>query len=277
MTDSQGRSSAATIARRLSSSQRTLALTVVALAFVMDLLDSTIVNVAIPSMQTSLGFSSTTTQWIVAGYYLTFAILLTTGGRLGDVFGYRRLFLVGVAGFTLASVLCGATSVPMLLIVGRLVQGAMAALMVPQVTSLIQILYAPEERMKAMGVFGILGGLSAVLGPVIGGVIIHANLFGLLWRPIFLINVPVGIVALAGGIIALPSGKSGHPLRVDVPGICYLSAALLLLLAPLIEGRELHWPVWMAILPVVALFPAIAFILHIRRRSIEDGSALVVP
>jgi EmrB/QacA subfamily drug resistance transporter len=277
MIESQEHSSAAAVAQRFSSGQRRLALTVVALAFVMDLLDSTIVNVAIPSMQTSLGFASVTTQWVVAGYYLTFAILLTTGGRLGDVFGYRRLFLVGVAGFTLASVLCGATSVPLLLIAGRLIQGAMAALMVPQVTSLIQILYAPAERMKAMGVFGILGGLSAVLGPVIGGLIIHANLFGLHWRPIFLINVPVGIIALVGGYIALPGGKSGHPLRIDLQGILYLSAALLLLLVPLIEGRELHWPAWMAIAPVVAILPAFAFIRHIKKRSLKDGSALVVP
>ena len=277
MIDSQEHTSAATVARRFSSGQRRLALTVVALAFVMDLLDSTIVNVAIPSMQTSLGFGSVITQWIVAGYYLTFAILLTTGGRLGDVFGYRRLFLAGVTGFTLASILCGATSVPVLLIAGRLVQGAMAALMVPQVTSLIQILYAPAERMKAMGVFGILGGLSAVLGPVIGGLIIHANLFGLLWRPIFLINVPVGIIALVGGFIALPGGKSGHPLRIDVPGILYLSAALLFLLVPLIEGRQLHWPAWIAIPPVLAILPAFIFIRHIKRRSLEDASALVVP
>src|SRR6478736_5847968 len=170
-------------AATFSKRGRTIALVVVAFAFVMDLLDNTIVNVAIPSIQANLGASYTTIQWLVAGYALAFALLLITGGRMGDVYGYRKVFMWGVAGFTVASLLSGLAWSPLVLVIARLLQGAMAALMVPQVMSMMQVMYPPEERGQVNGLFGGMAGIAASLGPVIGGLLIKANIFGLDWRP----------------------------------------------------------------------------------------------
>lgn len=264
-------------ASKFTSKQRTIALVVVALAFVMDLLDTTIVNIAIPSIQHNLGASFAAIQWMIAGYALTFAVLLITGGRMGDVFGYKKLFLIGVGGFTLASMLCGLAWTPEVLVGARLLQGAMAALMVPQVMSLMQVMYKAHERTAVMGLFGALGGLAASLGPIIGGFLIHANIAGLDWRPIFLINVPVGIFALIMAYKYLPEGKSAHPLKLDLVGTAIVMVALFLLVFPLIQGRELDWPAWTfgmmaASLPVIGLFAWWQ-----KRKDNTDGSPLVAP
>lgn len=264
-------------ARKFSAKQKKLALFVVAFAFVMDLLDSTIVNVAIPSIQANLGASYANIQWLIAGYSLTFALLLITGGRMGDVFGYKKLFLYGVAGFTISSVLTGIAPNAEFLIFARLLQGSMAALMVPQVMSLMQVIYEPKERAGVMGLFGMLGGLGASLGPIIGGLLIKANLFGLDWRPIFLINVPVGIFALIAGAKYLPEGRSEHPLHIDVKGTLLIIVALSLLIFPLIEGRELDWPLWSLALLGLSI-PALAwFGWYEVRKDRRDHSALIVP
>ena len=246
-------------ASKLTSRERTIALVVVALAFVMDLLDNTIVNIAIPSIQSNLGASYSAIQWLIAGYSLSFAVLLITGGRMGDVFGYKKLFLFGVGGFTLASLLSGLAWNTEILIAARLLQGSMAALMVPQVMSLMQVMFKANERGQVMGIFGALAGVAASLGPVIGGILIHANIWGMDWRPIFLINVPVGIFALIAAYRYLPEGKSPHPLRLDIWGTFIVVIALFLIVFPLIQGRELGWPTWtfgmmIASLPVFALF-----------------------
>lgn len=264
-------------ASKFTNRQRTIALIIVALAFVMDLLDTTIVNIAIPSIQENLGASYATIQWLIAGYSLTFATLLITGGRMGDVFGYKKLFLVGVSGFSLASLLCGLAWNSEILIVARLIQGVTAALMVPQVMSLMQVMYKPHERAGVMGLFGALAGVAASLGPVIGGFLIHANIAGLDWRPIFLINVPVGIFALLMALKYLPEGKSPHPLRLDIWGTGIVVIAMLLLVFPLIQGRELDWPLWTfgmmaAALPVLAMFRWWQ-----KRKDKKDGSALIDP
>jgi EmrB/QacA subfamily drug resistance transporter len=264
-------------AESFSGRRRTIALIIVALAFVMDLLDSTIVNIAIPSIQSNLGASYTTIQWLVAGYSLTFALLLITGGRMGDVFGYKKLFLIGVAGFTTASLICGLAGNSEILIGARLIQGSMAALMVPQVMSLMQVMYKPEERTSVNGLFGALGGLSASLGPIIGGILIDANIFHLDWRPIFLINVPIGIFGILAGIKFLPEGKSAHPLKLDLVGTAFIMVALTLLVFPLIQGRELNWPSWIFIMMALSL-PAFAIFgwWQVRKDRI-DGSPLVLP
>lgn len=264
-------------ASKFTSRQKTIALIIVALAFVMDLLDNTIVNIAIPSIQSNLGASYSTIQWLIAGYSLAFAILLITGGRMGDVFGYKKMFLLGVGGFTITSLLCGLAWNSEILIVARLLQGSMAALMVPQVMSLMQVLYKAHERGQVMGLFGALAGVAATLGPVIGGVLIHLNIAGLDWRPIFLINIPVGIFALAAGWKYLPTGKSPHPLRLDVIGTAIIVVALFLLIFPLIEGRELDWPAWtfgmmVAAAPVLVLFAWWQF-----KKDKKDRSPLIVP
>lgn len=260
-----------------SSKMRTIALTIVALAFVMDLLDNTIVNVAIPTIRDNLGASFAAIQWIVAGYALTFATLLVTGGRMGDVYGYKKVFMWGVAGFTASSLLSGLAANPAMLIVARLLQGACAALMVPQVMSLMQVMYKPEERGGVNGLFGMLGGMAASLGPVVGGLLIKWNVFGWDWRPIFLINVPVGLFALFMGFKYLPNGKSPHPLHLDLLGTALVVAAIFLLTYPLIQGRELGWPAWSfwmmaGSLPLFGLFAWWQ-----RRKERTDGSPLILP
>jgi len=264
-------------ARTFSAKQKKIALLIVAFAFVMDLLDSTIVNIAIPSIQTNLGASYATIQWLVAGYSLTFALLLITGGRMGDVFGYKKIFMVGVTGFTIASLLTGIAPNAMFLVAARLLQGSMAALMVPQVMSLMQVMYEPKERSSVMGMFGMLGGLAASLGPIIGGVLIKANLFGWDWRPIFLINLPVGIFALLAGWKYLPDGKSEHPLHIDIKGTLLIIAALSLLVFPLIEGRDLNWPLWSLAMLGASIPALMLFGWYEVRKDKRDSSALIVP
>jgi EmrB/QacA subfamily drug resistance transporter len=264
-------------ASKFTSRQKTIALVVGALAFVMDLLDNTIVNVAIPTIQTNLHATYADIQWLSAGYALAFAVLLITGGRMGDVFGYKKLFLSGVAGFTVASLLSGLAWNPEILIASRLLQGATAALMVPQVMSFMQIMYTPKERAGVMGLFGALGGLAASLGPIVGGLLIQANIAGLDWRPIFLINIPVGLIAFIAGLRYLPNGKSPHPLKLDLVGTGLIIIALGLLLFPLIEGRELDWPLWLFGLMALSVpFFGIFAWWQVKKDKI-DGSPLIIP
>lgn len=264
-------------ASTFSKKQRTIALIVVALAFVMDLLDSTIVNIAIPSIQANLGASYATIQWLVAGYALAFALLLVTGGRMGDVFGYKKIFMIGVGGFTIASLLSGIAWNSDMLVVTRVLQGAMAALMGPQVMSLMQVMYKPEERSSVNGLFGALGGIAASLGPIIGGLLIKANIAGLDWRPIFLINVPVGLFGLWAAVKYLPNGKSPHPLKLDIVGTAILIFALGFLAFPLIEGRDLGWPMWSYVMLAASVPALITFAWWQRRKMAKDGSPLVMP
>jgi len=264
-------------AAAFSNKRRTIALVIVALAFVMDLLDSTIVNIAIPSIRTNLNASYSAIQWIVAGYSLAFALLLVTGGRMGDVFGYKKLFLIGIGGFTLASLLSGVSQDSSMLIVARVLQGSMAALMVPQVMSLMQIMYKPAERGGINGLFGGLGGLAATLGPIVGGLLIKANMFNLDWRPIFLINIPIGLFGLFAAIKYLPNGKSSHPLKLDFIGTLIIMVALLLLVFPLIQGRELNWPIWSFVMMAVSLPFFAVFVWWQRHKADSDGSPLILP
>jgi EmrB/QacA subfamily drug resistance transporter len=247
------------------------------MAFIMDLLDNTIVNIAIPSIQSNLGASYATIQWLVAGYSLTFAIMLITGGRMGDVFGYKRMFMWGVAGFTLASLLSGAAWNSEVLIIARLFQGAMAALMVPQVMSLMQVMFKPNERGQVMGIFGAMAGVAASLGPVIGGILIHFNIAGLDWRPIFLINIPVGIAAFYLAAKYLPDGKSPHPLKLDIIGTLIIVVAMSLLIFPLIEGRDLDWPAWTFYMMATAVPVLALFVWWQGVKDRKDKSPLVVP
>jgi MFS family permease len=168
--------------------RRWLTLIILLLAAFMNLLDVSIVNIAVPSIQRDLRASYADVQWALAGYTLAYALVLITGGRLGDTFGRKRLFLIGVTGFTIMSALCGAATGPGILIACRVVQGAMGAIMVPQVLAVIQVIFPPAERIKALAGFGVTAGLGTVSGPLLGGLLIQHNLFGLTWRPIFLIS-----------------------------------------------------------------------------------------
>lgn len=195
-------------------------------------------------MHTELGADSAELELVVAGYGLAFAILLVTGGRLGDLFGRKRLFIWGMAGFTVASALCGLAISPSMLVASRLLQGLTAALMSPQVLALIRVTFPENERARAIGYFGTTLGLASIAAQLIGGVLIQADIAGLGWRPIFLVNVPVGLVALvAAHRILRESRAEGRP-SVDIGGVLLGSAALLLLVYPLVEGREAGWPAW---------------------------------
>src|ERR1700734_2459660 len=224
--------------------RRWLTLVILLLAAFMNLLDVSIVNIAIPSIQRNLHASYADVQWALAGYTLAYALVLITGGRLGDTFGRKRLFLIGVAGFTIMSALCGAATGPGMLIGCRVAQGAMGAIMVPQVLSVIQVIFPPHERIKALAGFGVTAGLGTVSGPLLGGLLIQHNLFGLGWRTIFLVNVPVGVIAFAASAVLVRESRAARPPRLDPIGVGLISAALLLLLYPLVEGRQLGWPLW---------------------------------
>ncbi|MFE5713302.1 MFS transporter [Streptomyces sp. NPDC056501] len=258
-----------------SDKRRWIALAIVMTAAFMDLVDATIVNIAIPSIERDLGASFGAIQWITAGYALAFAAGLITGGRLGDIYGRKRLFLLGTAGFTLASALCGFAANPEMLVASRLLQGAAAAMMVPQVLSIIHVTFPAHERGKVFGMFGAIIGLGAVSGPLLGALLTQWNIAGLEWRPIFLINLPVGIAGLILGRKFISESKAPKALRLDIVGMLLATAALLMLIYPLTRGRELDWPLWGHLMMVGSLFVFAAFVLYEKYKTRKDGSPLV--
>jgi EmrB/QacA subfamily drug resistance transporter len=255
--------------------RRWFALAIVMTAAFMDLVDVTIVNIAIPSIQKDAGASFSQIQWITAGYALAFAAGLITGGRLGDIHGRKRLFLVGIGGFTLASALCGFAANPEMLVASRILQGGMAALMVPQVLSIVHATFPAHERGKVFGLFGAIVGLGAVSGPLLGALLTEWNLFGLEWRPIFLINLPVGIAALFLGRRFITESKAPRALKLDLVGVALVVLGLLMLLYPLTRGRELGWPLWGYASMAGALVVFAALVAYERRKTARDGSPLV--
>src|SRR6266540_3045261 len=252
---------------------RWVVLGLVLLAEIMDLVDATIVNIALPSIHADLGGSTTDMQWMLAGYTLAFAIGLVSFGRLGDLLGRRRLFVVGAAGFTIASALCGLATSPGLLVGSRLAQGLLGAVMIPQGFAIIKSIFDETELGKAMGMFGPVMGLSAVAGPILAGVLIDANWFDAGWRTIFFINVPVGIAALFGALRFMPEVKTPGASRLDAAGVVLVSLASGLLIYPLVQGRELGWPLW-SILMMIASVPVFALFGWRERRS---GNPVIDP
>ncbi|GAA3380373.1 MFS transporter [Streptomyces racemochromogenes] len=241
----------------------------------MDLVDVTIVNIAIPSMRQDFGASTSAIQWITAGYALAFAAGLITGGRLGDIYGRKRLFLAGVAGFTVASLLCGIAPDPAMLVASRLLQGAMAALMVPQVLAIIHVTFPPHERGKVFGMFGAIVGLGAVSGPMLGALLTEWDLFGLEWRTIFLINLPVGIAAVLMGRAFISESKAPKALRLDLVGVVLATLALVMLIYPLTQGRENDWPLWGFACMIASPVVFAVFIGYEKHKIKKDGSPLV--
>ncbi|MFF4793644.1 MFS transporter [Streptomyces sp. NPDC001276] len=255
--------------------RRWFALAIVMTAAFMDLVDVTIVNIAIPSIQQDAGASFSQIQWITAGYALAFAAGLITGGRLGDIHGRKRLFLLGIGGFTLASALCGFAANPDMLVAARLLQGAMAAMMVPQVLSIVHATFPAHERGKVFGLFGAIVGLGAVSGPLLGALLTEWNLFGLEWRPIFLINLPVGVLALVLGNRFISESKAPRALKLDLVGVALVTLGLLMLLYPLTRGRELGWPLWGYVSMAGALVVFAALVAYERSKAARDGSPLI--
>jgi EmrB/QacA subfamily drug resistance transporter len=256
--------------------KRWVALIVVLVAGFMDLLDVTIVNVAVPSILRDLHADYSQIEWIVAAYVLGFAAVLITGGRLGDTFGRKRLFLVGVTGFTVASLICGLATSPGVLVAARFLEGAMAGLMVPQILSIIHVTFPAKERGKVFGIWGGVLGSASAAGLVIGGLLLRWNPDGLEWRPIFLVNVPVGLVAILAGSLYVREPRSPTASRVDLVGMVLAVAAVLLLVYPLTEGRSLGWPWWTFALMGASAVVLAVFVVFEARRTRRLGSPLVV-
>lgn len=259
----------------LTGRRRWLGFAAVLTAMIMNILDSTIINVAAPSIQRDLAASSSQLEWIAAAYTLAIAVGLMTGGRLGDRFGRRRMLLIGLSGFTGSSVLCAFAFSPETLIGARVLQGLAAALLTPQAFGLIRDIFGPAEIGKAFAAFGPLIGLSTVAGPVIAGLLIDWNPLGSDWRSIFFINVPLGAFALVAGARVLPRRGGRRDMRLDPLGTVLIAGVSFLLVFPLVDGRTLGWPSWLfgvmaAAVPLLGLF-----VVQQRRRSARGVAGLL--
>jgi EmrB/QacA subfamily drug resistance transporter len=253
---------------------RWVVLAIVLIAEIMDLLDSTVITIAAPTVRADLGGSTATMQWWAAGYTLAFGVFMIVGGRFGDVFGRRRVFVVGICGFTLTSVACALAPSPDVLIATRVLQGGFGALLIPQGLGVIKSIFPPKEMGGAFAAFGPVMGLAAIGGPILAGWLVSADLLGTGWRMIFLINVPLGIAGLVGALRFMPESKAPTRIKLDPLGVALISAASLCLIYPLVQGRELGWPLWTfglmaAGIALLALFAAV------ERRS--GDSALIAP
>jgi EmrB/QacA subfamily drug resistance transporter len=250
--------------------RRWLMLPVVLLAMFMAGFDIWAVNVAAPSLQRDLHVSDAALQLIVGGYAFMYASGMVTGGRLGDLFGYRRMFMIGVVSFAAASLLCGLSSSSGELVAARLVQGLTGAAMVPQVLALITATFPAYERSRALAWFGVTMGIGFVSGQILGGGLIEANIFGLGWRAIFLVNVPVGIAALIAAAIVVPHAQAQRRPRLDPLGAAGVSASLALALVPLTLGRDEGWPLWTWV-SLAAAAPAGGLVVAWERRLTRRG------
>ncbi|HEX9997115.1 MAG TPA: MFS transporter [Abditibacterium sp.] len=255
--------------------RRWLALSVILSATLLGVVDFLIVNLALPSIKKTIGASDAQVQLTVAVYGLAFAVCLITGGRLGDIYGRKRIFQIGMAGFTFASALCGFAQTPLQLVGFRVIQGAFAALMSPQVLATIQVTFAGAERDKATGFLGATVGIGSLLGNALGGWLVGANLFGLEWRPIFFLNVPIGIVALLLSHKLVRESKSERAQKLDVPGALISGVALFCLIFPIAEGRETGWPLWAFALFFAAGFIGWGFIVFEKNLARSGGSPLI--
>jgi EmrB/QacA subfamily drug resistance transporter len=240
-------------------------------------LDFFIVNVAIPSLSADLRAGPTAIQFTVAGYGLALAAGLITGGRLGDLYGRRRLLMVGLAGFTAASLVCGLAPTVGVLIAARVAQGVAAALLMPQVLAILNAEFTGARRSRAFGAYGLAIGLGAVFGQLIGGVLIHLDLAGAGWRSIFLINVPIGLAAVLLAPRLLRESRSPVAARPDLVGTALVTVGLVAVVLPLVEGQDLGWPGWLfgclaAAVPLLA-----GFAVHQRRRAAGGRAPLVTP
>ncbi|HEY2636185.1 MAG TPA: MFS transporter, partial [Solirubrobacteraceae bacterium] len=252
-----------------------LLLPVLFIGIFMIILDVFIVMVAAPSLRSDLGASETEVQWVVAAYLVAYAMTLITAGRLGDIVGRRRMLRCGFALFTLASGLCALAPSPTALIAARVVQGLGSAAMWPQVLSIVQVEYTPEERPRAFALQGLVQGLAAVTGQIVGGALISLNLLGLGWRWVFLVNLPVGLAALVLAGRVVPESRSPESHRLDLAGVGVATAALALLLLPIVQGHELGWPWWTFALIAASAPVTLLFVGWERRVERRGGSPLV--
>lgn len=254
-----------------------LGLVTILLGAALPMIDFFIVNVALPSIEHDLNASPATLEMVVAGYAVAYAVLLVLGGRLGDTYGRRRLFLWGVAAFGVSSLACGLAPGAWWLVGARVAQGAAAALMLPQVLATIHATTRGERRSKAVALYGSVGGISAVLGQVLGGVLVSADLAGTGWRAVFLVNAPIAVAALLCGVRSVPDSRAAQPTRSDIGGTLLFAASLIALLLPLTEGRAAGWPLWSVLSLIASPFLAWAFARVELRAERTGGSPLLPP
>lgn len=252
-------------------------LLVVLFASFMDLLDGTIVMVAAPAIAADLAATEAQLQWMVAGYALALGSGLITGGRLGDDHGRRKVFLASLAAFAVASVACALAVGPEMLIGTRVLQGLAGGLMVPQVFGIIRSSFEPARMARALGAFGAVQGLAAVAGPLLGGFLVDADLFGLGWRAIFWVNVPIAAVALALGLRVLPESTRQHRVALDAVGALLAGAAVFLVLVALVQGREWGWPWWGHAMLGAGVLLLVGFLRHERAVVRRGGQPVLDP
>ncbi|MEV0581831.1 MFS transporter [Nonomuraea sp. NPDC050310] len=245
---------------------RWIALLVIITGSVMELLDATVTNIAGPVMRAELGGGTSLIQWLGAAYTLAMTAGLLTGGRLGDIVGRKRMFLIGVIGFTIGSLLCAIAVSPETIIAARVVQGLFGAAMIPQGMGLMKEMFQPKELQAAFGLFGPIMGLSAVGGPILAGALVD----GPGWRMIFLINLPIGIATAVAALRFLPNTKPTGGVRLDLPGALLASLATVLLVFPLVQGGEHGWPVWSFVLMGLSAVTFAVFVAYERRRKSDQ-------
>lgn len=245
--------------------RRWRALPVILIGSFLAFLDFFIVNIALPAIQADLNARPAQLQFVVAAYGIGFGVFLITGGRLGDIFGHKPIYLVGLAGFTIASMLCAAAPTSELLIVSRVLQAIAAAALVPQVLAIIRAEFPADERPVAIGLYGASMGLASIVAQLVGGLLVSIDLLGWSWRPIFMINLPIGAAAILLASKVLRESRSPTRANLDLVGVGIASLALFLLIFPIVEGREYGWPAWSFYM--LAALPAVltGFVIHQRR------------
>jgi EmrB/QacA subfamily drug resistance transporter len=256
-------------------SRRWIGLLVLLTAPFLSVFDFFVVNISIPAMQRSFQANFAQVQFVVAAYSVAYAVLLVTGGRLGDIYGRKRIFMLGLAGFTLASAICGFSQSIGMIIWWRAMQGVGAAIMVPQVLAIMRVTFPVKERGLAFAIFGIALSLAALLGQLVGGFLMQVDALGLSWRSAFFINIPIGLAALAIAAYALRESASPNPLRLDLGGVVIISVGLLLLIFPLIQGRQSGWPIWSYASLMLAFIVLAAFVQYERWVVRRGGSPLI--
>lgn len=251
-------------------SHRGWALVVLLVGAILPPLDYFIVNLALPAIRDGLGAQPAELQLVVSAYACANGVAQITGGRLGDLYGRKRIFMTGMAGFVLASTLCGLADSGSVLVAGRILQGLFAAILAPQVLATIRSVFTPHEQVRVMGLYGFVFGLAAVIGQLGGGALISLHPFGLGWRSIFLVNLPIGVLALLGSWRFIPESRPPRGQRIDLPGTLLLSLFLLMLIYPLTRGREAGWPLWM-LACLAGSLPLLGLLLRVEWRRLVRG------
>ena len=255
---------------------RWIALFAILASEIMDIVDSSVLEVSLPTIRHDLGVGTVAFQWIAASYSIALAVGLLPGARLGDIYGRKRVFLGAMGGFLVSSLLCATAGSGQMLIVYRLLEGLSAGLMMPQVLAVIRSSFPQKQVAMASGMVGPLVGLSAAVAPALGGLIIGANLWGLSWRAVFLLNVPIGIVALVGTALLVKESKAPRRIRLDWAGTVIIAVVWVAVLYPITVGRDYGWPLWTFGLMAGALVLLGVFIVQQRRRRAGGQDTLLL-